>query len=96
MQQQDNFSCPFIFDSKSCAFFVFVVQGKWPFETGQKSANCWCEPPFDYFRVRGANYLRDRKKVSAEKPFADLVAVGRCTMNSVDPKLESNWFQTLT
>mmetsp|Transcript_6739 Transcript_6739/g.10364 ORF Transcript_6739/g.10364 Transcript_6739/m.10364 type:complete len:568 (+) Transcript_6739:363-2066(+) len=50
-------------------------KGMWPFEEGHTSTNCWCEPDGDYFRVRGANYLRDRKKVSAGKTFADLVAV---------------------
>ena len=54
---------------------VALVQGMWPFEEGHTSTNCWCEPDGDYFRVRGANYLRDRKKVSAGKTFADLVAV---------------------
>jgi len=51
------------------------VQGKWPFEAGQKSTNCWCAPDGDNFRVRGFNYLRDKKKVSAGKPFGELVAV---------------------
>ena len=51
-----------------------TTQGKWPAEAGLKSQNCWCEPAYDYFRVRGINYLRDRKKIAAGQPFADLVA----------------------
>ena len=46
----------------------------WPAASGLKSENCWCEPDSNYFRVRGLNYLRDRKKVSAGEPFADLIA----------------------
>ena len=46
----------------------------WPAASGLKSENCWCEPDSNYFRVRGLNYLRDRKKVSAGDPFADLIA----------------------
>jgi hypothetical protein len=52
-----------------------INQGKWPFEAGLKSTNCWCAPDGDNFRVRGSNYLHDRKKVPAGQPFAELVAV---------------------
>lgn len=52
-----------------------LTKGKWPFEAGLKSTNCWCAPDGDNFRVRGSNYLHDRKKVPAGQPFAELVAV---------------------
>ena len=52
-----------------------LEEGRWPFEDGWKSANAWCAPDGDNFRVRGANYLRDRKKQNAGRPFAELVAV---------------------
>lgn len=52
-----------------------LQKGKWPFEAGIKSSDCWCSPDGDGFRVRGSNYLRDRKKVPAGQPLAELVAV---------------------
>ncbi len=51
------------------------LQGKWPFEAGIKSTNCWCSPDGDGFRVRGLNYLHDGKKVPAGQPLAKLFAV---------------------
>uniref|UniRef100_A0A7S0KE79 Protein ENHANCED DISEASE RESISTANCE 2 C-terminal domain-containing protein n=2 Tax=Micromonas pusilla TaxID=38833 RepID=A0A7S0KE79_MICPS len=50
-------------------------KGKWPFEAGIKSTNCWCSPDGDGFRVRGLNYLHDGKKVPAGQPLAKLFAV---------------------
>ena len=50
-------------------------EGCWPAEPGRESRNAWCSPDGNNFRVRDVNYLRDRKKRLAGKPFADLVAV---------------------
>ena len=42
-------------------------------ETNNK--NCWSEPPASIFRVRGANYLRDHKKVVEKRGYM-LTAMG--------------------
>jgi len=52
-----------------------LEKGAWPFLIGYKSSNCWCSPEGNNFRVRGANYLRDGKKIAAGEPIAQLVAV---------------------
>ena len=52
-----------------------LAEGRWPADQNRKSRNCWCSPDGNMFRVRDVNYLRDRKKRLAGKPFADLIAV---------------------
>ena len=62
-------------DARFGETFGSLEEGRWPAETNQKGRNCWCSPDGNNFRVRDANYLRDRKKRLAGRPFADLVAV---------------------
>lgn len=52
-----------------------LEKGAWPFSIGFSSSNCWCSPDGNNFKVRGASYLRDGKKVAAGEPIAKLVAV---------------------
>jgi len=40
-----------------------------------KAFNCWYAPDGSDFRIRGKSYLRDKKKVTAGKPFGELIAV---------------------
>lgn len=46
--------------------FALPTLQRYPFaETNNH--NCWSEPPVDIFQVRGADYLTDKKKVTAKK-----------------------------
>lgn len=39
---------------------------RYPFAENNNK-NCWSEPPVDIFKVRGPNYLNDKKKVTANR-----------------------------
>jgi hypothetical protein len=50
-----------------------------------RNQNCWSEPSIDIFRVRGDNYLNDKKKIPSE-PYL-LRARGCDLFNSDDPPI---------
>ena len=54
---------------------VCCCQGTWPLRSDSKAFNCWYAPDGSDFRIRGKSYLRDKKKVTAGKPFGELIAV---------------------
>jgi hypothetical protein len=46
--------------------FALPTLRRFPFAETHNQ-NCWSEPPVKIFRVRGGNYLTDKKKVAATK-----------------------------
>jgi len=52
-----------------------LSKGTWPLRSDSKAFNCWYAPDGSDFRIRGKSYLRDKKKVTAGKPFGELIAV---------------------